>query len=203
MTQILAFRELDANEPGKWSLAQGENTFLLREGFVQQSNAALVELVRAIPVPNQDVPLNAILEFKDRRKDDLLLLRTQLDGLFAEVDTAENTQGKLAENIEKVDAACADVLRLGQEWCFPMRLTNFKSTYEFRPFASLAAAISSYLGAQTIGLSHSQAVLAGFGGAATATAPALKLSFDGFEWTGLRPRLGPYRYVYQFHNELF
>lgn len=84
-----------------------------------------------------------------------------------------------------------------------MRLTNFKPTYEFRPFATLAGALTAFVGAQSLGLPSSQAVLAGFGGAATATAPALKLSFDGFQWRGLRPRLGPYRYVYDFHREIF
>jgi len=45
-------------------------------------------------------------------------------------------------------------------------------------------------------------VLAGIGGAITATAPALKFQGD-FGWRGLKRRLGPYRYVYHFHQELF
>ena len=52
------------------------------------------------------------------------------------------------------------------------------------------------------GLATSAAILAGIGGAVAATAPALKLAGD-FGWRGLKRRLGPYRYVYQFHNELF
>lgn len=203
MTQIMAFKELDAREPGKWALAQGENSFLLRDGPMVNGNSAMIELVKAIPVPNLDVPLAEVLEFKTRRHDELLQLRSEIDSLFNDVNTAENTRDKLAENVQRVDVACADVIRLGGEWQFPMRLTNFKPTYEFRPFATIAGALGPFVGAQGLGLPASQAALAGLVGASTATAPALKLSFDGFQWVGLRPRLGPYRYVYHFHDELF
>jgi hypothetical protein len=52
-------------------------------------------------------------------------------------------------------------------------------------------------------LRATHAVIAGVIGGVAASASSLKLSFDGMEWKGLRPRQGPYRYVYQFHRELF
>lgn len=102
MTQIMAFQELDRREPGKWSLAQGANSFLLRDGPLIDGNLAMVELVRAIPVPNQDVPLAEILEFKNRRHDELIQLRSEIDNLFFEVDKAENAHEKLLENVKKL-----------------------------------------------------------------------------------------------------
>ena len=35
MTQIAAFRDYDRKEPGKWALAQGENSFLLKRGALE------------------------------------------------------------------------------------------------------------------------------------------------------------------------
>lgn len=64
------------------------------------------------------------------------------------------------------------------------------------------AGIGSYGVGTAVGLPLSAAVLTGLGGAIAATAPALKLTAD-FGWRGLKRRLGPYRYVYLFHNELF
>lgn len=202
-TQIMAFQELDSREPGKWSLAQGQNSFLLLDGQLVNGKSAEVELVRAIPVPNKDVPLADILEFKAKRHDELMHLRSEIDGLFAQIGAADDPKAKLEENVRKVDVACADVLRLGKEWHFPMRLTNFKPTYEVRPLVTLIGGIGGFGAAQSVGLPVTGAILAGMGAAATATAPAVKWSFDGFEWRGLRPRLGPYRYVYHFHNEVF
>ena len=203
MTQLTAFQQLDDQEPGKWSLAQGQNSFLLHGGSLIKSSSVMIELVRAIPVPNKDVPLQEILEFKERRRDELMLLRVEIEGLFAEVEAAENTRETLLKNVQRIDAACSSLLRLGHEWQFPIRLTNLKSTYEFRPFATLAGVLAGYAGGQGMNLPLSGTILSTLLGAASATAPALKISFDGLQWKGLRPRRGPFHYVYQFHHEVF
>ena len=73
--QIQAYQELERSEPGVWALAQGENSLLLKDGLADEGKGTLVELHRAIPVPKQDVPLAEILEFRQRRRDELVLLR--------------------------------------------------------------------------------------------------------------------------------
>jgi len=79
---------------------------------------------------------------------------------------------------------------------------NFKASIELRPFATVAGGAVGFSAALASGLPISAAALASISGAMLATAPALKLSAD-FGWRGLKKRIGPYRYVYQFHNELF
>ncbi|WP_028222193.1 DUF6236 family protein, partial [Paraburkholderia oxyphila] len=76
--QVTAFNDFDSREPGMWALAQGENSFVWKDGFLEDGAGALVELHRAIPIPCHDVPLAEILEFKEKRRDELLLLRAQL-----------------------------------------------------------------------------------------------------------------------------
>lgn len=201
-THIQAFMDLDVREPGRWALAQGENSLLLKDLLLEPDTGALLELTRAIPVPDKDVPLNDVLEFKQRRVDELRRLRSELDTFVAAVSQAEDKEAELRAHIATVDAACADALRVSREWQFPVRLTNFKASVELRPIVTAVAGVSIF-GLSTIsGLAASAAVLAGIGGAVAATAPALKLGAD-FGWRGLKRRLGPYRYVYQFHNELF
>lgn len=200
--QIKAFEELDAREPGQWCLAQGENSLLIRGGQLVAAPSPQLELHQAIPVPDKDVPLAEVLEFKQRRHDELWALRAELDDFVAAINAAEDKEDELSRHVVLVDRACADAIRVGAEWQFPVRLTNFKSTYELRPFQTLAGAFSGALGSQAIPLTATHAVLAGAIGAAAASTSTLKLSFDGFEWRGLRPRQGPYRYVYQFHREL-
>jgi hypothetical protein len=201
--QIQAFADLDAREPGQWSLAQGENSLFLHDELLELDAGALLELQRAIPVPDKDVPLNEVLEFKRRRNDELQRLRAELDGFIAAINQAEDKEAELQKHIATIDAVCADVLRVGHEWQFPVRLINLKTSFDLRPFAPALAGVNAYSLGTTHGLAASAAILAGIGAAAVATAPAaLKLTGD-FGWRGLKRRLGPYRYVFQFHNELF
>jgi len=85
-TQIQAFADLDAREPGRWSLAQGENSFFLHDNLLEPDAGALLELQRAIPIPDKDVPLNEVLEFKRRRNDELQRLRAEIDGFMAAIN---------------------------------------------------------------------------------------------------------------------
>jgi len=199
MTQIQAFMDLDAREPGLWALAQGENSLLLRDNKLKPDSGALLELTRAIPVPDKDVPLNDVLEFKQRRVDELQRLRTELNTFVAAVNQAEDKEAELRAHIATVDAACADALRVSREWQFPIRLTNYKASVDLGPLVT--AGVAYGLGT-VAGLSASTAILAGIGAAVAAGAPTLILRTE-FGWRGLKKRLGPYRYVYQFHNELF
>jgi hypothetical protein len=201
-THVHALIDLDSREPGQWSLAQGENSLLLKDNLLERDVGVLLELQRAIPVPDKDVPLNEILEFKNRRKDELQLLRAELDGFVAAINQAEDKAAELENHVAKVDAACVDVLRVSREWQFPVRLTNLKASVEFRPLVTAAGGMAAFALGTANALPMSAAVLAGISGAVAASTPALKLSGD-FGWRGLKRRLGPYRYVYQFHNELF
>jgi hypothetical protein len=201
-THIHALIDLDSREPGQWSLAQGENSLLLKDNLLERDVGVLLELQHAIPVPDKDVPLNEILEFKNRRKDELQLLRTELDGFVAAINQAEDKAAELKNHVAKVDAACVDALRVSREWQFPVRLTNLKASVEFRPFVTAAGGMAAFALGTANALPMSASVLAGISGALAVSAPALKLSGD-FGWRGLKRRLGPYRYVYQFHNELF
>lgn len=202
MTQIAAFRDYDQKEPGKWAFAQGENSFLLKDGDLVEGKGALIELHRAIPIPDRNVPLNEILEFKRKRHDELQLLRTEIDTFFAALEAADDKSAALSECAAKIDAACTDAIRVGKEWQFPIRLSNLKASIELRPFVTLAGGIAAFTSGQTLGLPATAALLAGLGGAAAVTAPALKLAAD-FGWRGLRPTHGPYRYISQYHSELF
>ena len=192
---IQAFVDLDKKEPGVWALAQGENALLLKDRVLQARNGAFVELNRAIPVPDKDVPLNEILEFKTKRSDELRLLRAELDNLVATLNKATDKDAELVKLTSAVDAACADALKVGKEWRFPVRLSNLKVSLDLRPFSTIAAMIAGWDGGKIFDLPLATAVLAG-------TGMSVKIGGD-FGVQSIKPRQGPYRYVYQFHNELF
>lgn len=201
--QITVFNDLDRQEPGLWSLAQGVDSLLVHGGQLVEGGNAQLHLNRAIIVPNEDVPLAEVLEFKNKRDAELQAMRTEIDTLVAAVERSDCPDEELRTHMSAIDRACADAIRVGNEWSFPVRLTDFKIDYKFRPLATLGGALTGVLGGQVANLTATQAVLSSVAGAALATSSILELSWKGYEWQGLKPRQGPYRYVYEFHNELF
>jgi hypothetical protein len=58
-----------------------------------------------LPTPAPDVPFAAIIEFKERRADELLRLREYMDGLYTEVISAGDILAAKCAALDKVDRA--------------------------------------------------------------------------------------------------
>jgi hypothetical protein len=194
--QIKAYQDLDRSEPGVWALAQGENSLLLKEGLVDEGTGALVELHRAIPIPKHDVPLAEILEFRQRRKDELILLRTHLEALVSDIEVSADEQSALQNRISEIDQACANILILGKEWQFPIYLADFKATFNFNLIRLLKGAKDGWILGQQLG--RTAAIV---GAAAGGIASFIDIKGDPGLRSVRRPPT-PYRYAYRIHDEL-
>ncbi len=140
---LSAFSNLEKAEPGLWALSEGESSFNLKaDGFFKEGRGALVELHRAIPLPTADVPLHDLLEFKKKRRDEILSLTLELDGLFARILQAEETDFELRRAIREIDQKCSDVVRVGRE--SRINFSHTEMTYGISLEGSLAQA---FLGA--------------------------------------------------------
>lgn len=73
-----AFRQLEVAQPGCWSIATGPRSITLDQEHLDAGRGVLVELHRALPVPGGDTPLDDLLKFKERRRDELLEVRHRL-----------------------------------------------------------------------------------------------------------------------------
>lgn len=193
-TYLQAFDELDKDEPGAWALSQGENSLLIAEGQSVDGNGATLELHRAIPIPAHDVPLQEILEFRHRRRDELLFLRQHLDGLMRGVENgAEND---IATRVREIDTACSDLLQVGRDWQFPMFISSIKATFNLDPLKFTDAVQRGWKYGEPHGLLAATAAAAAAGMVST-----LGLKPDiGFR-PARRPR-SPYRYAYSIDREL-
>jgi hypothetical protein len=193
-TYLQAFDELDKNEPGAWALSQGENSLLLADGRSIEGNGTTLELHRAIPIPAHDVPLQEILEFRNRRRDELLLLRQHLDGFMHGIENI--SQDDIAIRVREIDSACSDLLQVGREWQFPMHLSNLKATFGLNALKFLSAAGGGWKLAEPYGLTAATVTAAAAGLVST-----LELKSDiGFR--PVRRPKNPYRYVYSIDREL-
>lgn len=194
--QIQAYQELERSEPGVWALAQGENSLLLKDGLADEGKGALVELHRAIPVPKQDVPLAEILEFRQRRRDELMLLRHHLESFVSEIEGAADKPLALQKRVAELDQACANLLTVGKEWQFPVYLSNLKASFSLSPTKFLPAVAGGWKMGEPYGLTAAAAVAAAAGAAST-----LDIKAD-YGLRSMRRPTSPYRYAFQMHEEL-
>lgn len=196
--QIQAFNDLNSRAPGMWSLATGENTFQWKEGFLEEDTGTLVELHRAIPIPRQDVPLAEILEFKQRRDPELLLLRHQMDSFVAEIEKAGDKEAALEQRLRELDSACADLLTVGREWQFPVYLSNFKASFSFNPGKFAGAVGGTWAATANYGLPlPAAAAAAGIAGLVS----TLDVKAD-YGLRSMRRATSPYKYAYSIQQEL-
>lgn len=194
--QVQAYLDLERSEPGAWALAQGENSFLWRDGLADEGKGALVELHRAIPIPKQDVPLADILEFRLRRRDELVALRYQIESFVSEIEGAADKPLALQRRIAELDQACANLLIVGREWQSPVYLSNMKASFSLSPAKFLPAAAGGWVLGQPYGLTAAAAAAAFAGAAST-----LEIKGD-YGLRSMKRPTSPYRYAYQIHQEL-
>lgn len=88
--QIAAYKELEAMNPGRWAIHQGENALVVA-GEQNLGRGMLVSLFNTIPVSTSDVALEDVLAFKLRRGAELDQLRSVLDEFYIRVSSAEDT----------------------------------------------------------------------------------------------------------------
>jgi hypothetical protein len=103
-----AFRILDAKEPGVWSLSNGRNAISFPEADLEQGRGVLVSLHRAIPVPDKEVPLQDVLEFRAKRRAELMVLRHHLEDIYERVISAADGALAMTKELESLQRAIDD-----------------------------------------------------------------------------------------------
>ncbi|MBB4067418.1 DUF6236 family protein [Gellertiella hungarica] len=184
-----ALRRLESAEPGRWSLATGSKAFSFPQEETDAGRGLLVELYQAIPVPDVDVPLADILEFKRKRSDDLQSLRFHLENLYQRILAAPDTPLAKASELEGLVAAIRDNIRVIKEARMPFRLSDVSADL------NLAAPLSGAAAAWAL----DQPIIPGI---VTGAVGALAIN-RGLAWKARKSSGNPYRYVASIHRDLF
>lgn len=80
---------------------------------------------RAIPLPERDVPLEDLLNFKEKRRDEIKSLTLELDGLFSRIINSADSDFELNRAIAEIDQKCSDVIIVGKESGVKFSLSDF------------------------------------------------------------------------------
>jgi len=197
-TYLAAFFDKENKEPGTWSLLQGEKSLLVNNlavNHIEESGISL-ELIRAIPVPAADVPLNEILEFKEKRKDELKIFRVHIDALVFEIQNSPARTEAFNRIAKEVDGACADLLKVGHEWQWPVHFSDFTATFNFNASTFSEAVEKGWELGKPLDVYAQTAVAAIAGFAST-----ININSDISLRSIKKPR-GPFSYAFLAHKEL-
>jgi hypothetical protein len=186
---LAAFSLLDQKEPGTWSVAMGERSISFHNEDLEAGRGALVRLYNAIPVPDKDVPIAEVLEFREKRRTELLALRTYLEGVYQRVITAGD--GPLAWNTEldALQRAIEDHIKASKESKLRLRLADISAGLNLSPIG--AAGFTAF----AAGLPLVPSLITGFmAGISLEVGAALKRR---------KAATTPFKYVTSYHHELF
>ncbi len=123
-----AYRILDEQEPGVWSLGAGENSMSFPDADLEPGRGVLVRLHHAIPVPDKDVPLHDILEFRVKRRAELLALRYHIEVIYQSIIAAVDGALALNTQIGLLEQAIADHIKASKESKMLFRNMSFDAS---------------------------------------------------------------------------
>ncbi|HEX3672693.1 MAG TPA: DUF6236 family protein [Rhizomicrobium sp.] len=184
-----AFRFLDEREPGVWSLGSGRNSLVFPDQDLDAGRGALFRLHQAIPVPDKDVPLADVLEFRTKRRDELLALRYHLEGVYERIINAGDGDLAINRETETLETAIADHIKTSKETGFRLRLADMDAGLNL-----LSIAAGGFVAYKT-GLPLLSGLLRG---------AVSGLSIDiGAGLKRRKPVATPFQYISSYNKELF
>lgn len=114
-----------------WRMHFFNNEVAIHVDKAQRKEVLRFELADLLPVPPKETPLHEILEFKERRKDELLALHGYLDELYSEVLKSGDFDLQRAKAISGLKASLDALNSLNNEgWRSPLKF-NLSTSFEF------------------------------------------------------------------------
>tara|TARA_A100001391_G_scaffold28350_1_gene15357 strand:- start:21 stop:911 length:891 start_codon:yes stop_codon:yes gene_type:complete len=197
--QKALFRKLDGDAPGVWSVGRGGEYTVFLEDDLERDRGLHMKLFNSIPVPDKDVPLQDVLEFKERRRAELIALRHHIARLYQTILSSPDRPLAEQTEFEAFQKAISDQLRVTSESGLKFRLTDLSVNLSVKDVA-LGWIAGSAAYPQVAPLSLLSAL--GVGAATTAVSAALSIGV-GASVRRQRAKNSPFEYVSDYHSEVF
>ena len=191
---MAGFSLLDQKEPGCWSLARGPNSISFIGDEVVDSRGVLIALYNAVPVPNKDVPLVDILEFKAKRRDELWAFRVHLENVYQKILSQPDFQLSASSEQAQLEKSLADYIKTAKKSRWPFRIASeFSAKINLSP-STIGAAFA--LGVGVNALSGPVAAIA------ASLIPLIEVKGE-IGLKGRKRTSTPFEYVASYHRDLF
>lgn len=130
------------------------------------------EICNLLPVPNEAVNLHEILEFKERRKPELIALHSYLDELYLSIKNSGDIHLQRAKALSDLKNAIADIDALNDEtWRSPIKF-DISTSFEFDLYQAFGALTGVALAASG---PHPYDILGGLGTVASVLGGCIKI----------------------------
>lgn len=150
--QEITYMQKNQEEPGKWTMAQSEGIIRAKSGNQKSEPCLVFDLINSIQLPDRLVPLNEVLEFKEKRRDELITFHTYLEEIYLRIASSKDIPRTKTHELQKLESAISDCNRTVEE-AFSNRLLSTLRIILDRsliPSASMAMGAASL--APSIGL---------------------------------------------------
>ena len=185
--RLRMFEALNQASPGCWAMARGPQSPLIPAKDLNTGQGLRITLQNILPIPSGDVRINEILEFREKRRPELIELRTHLSDLMTKLSS------------DSIDAMSKnDILQK-----FASDIDGYKkslSESKFKSFlidliasSNTAAGVIAVGGALIAGSAFISVAGAGIGAAVT---------FEAFSALKKSKTKDPYEYVARYHKEI-
>jgi len=116
LAQTAVARDLIVNDnKTDWVLHQIGDEFIIPDNETIEKQSIRVELISALPVPSGDVAIPDILEFKERRIDELNQLHQSIDELYFEILSSPDPSLKTKNTVNQFNQSIIDVNKVTNE----------------------------------------------------------------------------------------
>ncbi|HIG9057619.1 TPA: DUF6236 family protein [Klebsiella michiganensis] len=105
----------------------------------------IITLANSLPLPDESTDLEKIIEFRDKRADELRQLLIHLNSLDIRIASAENQDLELKRAINEIDLSCSTIIRLFNENKIQHKLTSIDCNINMKDILKVVAA--TYAGA--------------------------------------------------------
>ncbi|PMG69107.1 DUF6236 family protein [Vibrio lentus] len=117
-TQMVAYEENNKNEDEEWAIAQPTNNLIVPAEYAKKQGCLEFELYNAIQIPTGDIPLNEVIEFKNKRLPELLALRDAMDLIVDDIVSNQDIPKRKNKAISKLHRDLNDFNRVMKETGF-------------------------------------------------------------------------------------
>lgn len=176
---------LSKESPGRWSSFSGESALPIFGAGGGAVEAFTVRLHQAIPLPPVERPFEDVLEFRLRRRAELLALREHIDTLAETVAAAADSEAAFARRVDHLHAAIAALGRVTRERYGLANWLRLKSSF------SLSDAVRAALSLLAAGASPTETLVG-------TAASGISVSMG----EGPEAQTGPFQYIASVRQEL-
>lgn len=198
-SHVQAFIQAEAKEPGTWSLGEGANSLSINDRSLLPLEGTRIELINAIPLPADTVPLAEILSFKARRRPELLAFRSYLEEMTQEINGSADSVDALSQKLKELDLACADLFKTTKELQLPFYLADLKVSMNTDFAKSIDIGTKAWGKLDEIGMNATAKMV----GATLAGVSSLCTIKPDFKFQSIMRPASPYKYLYLAQRELF